>query len=293
MVDIRIGDPFYDDCDPRVHLHHLAPPSEGASLGGMSGRARGLLGGCFMGCMMAQHGGAWVNPYITDGLIAMVDGDWNAGGGIHSASGVVNIAGTTAVAHIIGNPTIGEYFINTGAGIVAVDLSSMYGSAESQIDLLGHCTIEMVYRWISGTDETAILSLCYGGHTARGLYLAPRGSVGVTMSTTGMLGYKDSSYNITYPYGSVLQSGNIYDMIITANGQSATVTERRHGDTKSRSAGMVSSGYNGWLVIGASMSTIKSYNNIDILSVRLYNRVLSVDEAGANYAIDQQRFGLV
>ena len=25
----------------------------------------------------------WINPYITDGLIAMWDGEWNAGGGLY------------------------------------------------------------------------------------------------------------------------------------------------------------------------------------------------------------------
>lgn len=25
----------------------------------------------------------WTNPYVTDGLIAMWDGEWNAGPGIH------------------------------------------------------------------------------------------------------------------------------------------------------------------------------------------------------------------
>ena len=29
----------------------------------------------------------WQNPYITDGLVAMWDGEWNAGGGIHSPVG--------------------------------------------------------------------------------------------------------------------------------------------------------------------------------------------------------------
>ena len=26
----------------------------------------------------------WTNPYVTDGLVAMWDGEWNAGGGVRS-----------------------------------------------------------------------------------------------------------------------------------------------------------------------------------------------------------------
>lgn len=33
-----------------------------------------------------QKAGGWTNPYVTDGLIAQYDGEWNAGGGIHNAS---------------------------------------------------------------------------------------------------------------------------------------------------------------------------------------------------------------
>ena len=28
----------------------------------------------------------WTNPYVTDGLVAMWDGEWNAGGGVHDAN---------------------------------------------------------------------------------------------------------------------------------------------------------------------------------------------------------------
>ena len=37
--------------------------------------------------------GGWINPYVTDGLVAMWDGEWNAGVGIHDdMQRVVNLA---------------------------------------------------------------------------------------------------------------------------------------------------------------------------------------------------------
>ena len=33
--------------------------------------------------------GGWVNPYVTDGLVAMWDGEWNAGGGVHDPNATV------------------------------------------------------------------------------------------------------------------------------------------------------------------------------------------------------------
>jgi hypothetical protein len=40
---------------------------------------RSMLGA--RGAIMSAR--AWKNPYITDGLVAMWDGEWNAGGGVH------------------------------------------------------------------------------------------------------------------------------------------------------------------------------------------------------------------
>ena len=44
--------------------------------------------------MLASLGGGWNNPYVTDGLVAMWDGEWNAGGGVHDtdAKSLVNLA---------------------------------------------------------------------------------------------------------------------------------------------------------------------------------------------------------
>ena len=41
---------------------------------------RSMLGAVDTG---EEGSGEWVNPYVTDGLVAMWDGQWNAGGGIH------------------------------------------------------------------------------------------------------------------------------------------------------------------------------------------------------------------
>ena len=43
------------------------------------------------GMTIAAHhamlaGGGWKNPYVTDGLVAMWDGEWNVGGGVISAT---------------------------------------------------------------------------------------------------------------------------------------------------------------------------------------------------------------
>lgn len=55
--------------------------------------------------------GGWVNPYITDGLVAMWDGEWNAGGGVHDASATVwkDIVGNTDL-NVRSSPIWGDQF---------------------------------------------------------------------------------------------------------------------------------------------------------------------------------------
>ena len=59
-----------------------------ALLGGfaMGKPTRGAMGAA--GASQTSASG-WVNPYVTDGLIAMWDGEWNAGGGVHDPEATV------------------------------------------------------------------------------------------------------------------------------------------------------------------------------------------------------------
>ena len=37
---------------------------------------------------MLSGGGGWTNPYVTDGLLRMWDGEWNVGGGVHDENAI-------------------------------------------------------------------------------------------------------------------------------------------------------------------------------------------------------------
>ena len=51
----------------------------------------------------------WKNPYVTDGLIAMWDGEWNAGGGVHNpnATNWIDVV-SGRIAKGIGNPAFSD-----------------------------------------------------------------------------------------------------------------------------------------------------------------------------------------
>ena len=56
-----------------------------------AGKAPAAFIRSMLGARGAIHGGnaRWVNPYVTDGLVAMWDGEWNAGGGVHDPNAMV------------------------------------------------------------------------------------------------------------------------------------------------------------------------------------------------------------
>ena len=58
----------------------------------------------------------WVNPYVTDGLVAMWDGEWNAGGGVHDPNATVwkDLVGNRD-ATLTGDISWGANYVHRGA----------------------------------------------------------------------------------------------------------------------------------------------------------------------------------
>lgn len=56
----------------------------------------------------------WTNPYVTDGLVAMWDGEWNAGGGLHDAAATtwLDIVGGKTLT-LNGSAVFGENYMGT------------------------------------------------------------------------------------------------------------------------------------------------------------------------------------
>lgn len=63
---------------------------------------------------MLSGGKGWKNPYITDGLIAMWDGEWNDGCGVHDAAATtwLDIVGGKILT-LNGSAVFGENYMGT------------------------------------------------------------------------------------------------------------------------------------------------------------------------------------
>lgn len=70
----------------------------------------------------------WRNPYITDGLIAMWDGEWNTGGGKHSnsASSICDLSGNNhALSLSNASYSIGGNYVAFTSGFGMASLNSL------------------------------------------------------------------------------------------------------------------------------------------------------------------------
>lgn len=220
-----------------------------------------------------MSGGAptpWQNPYITDGLVAMWDGEWNAGGGVHDAT-------ATTWADLAGS--VGDAVFNrTGAtfGDMAVNFNNTTSRLQSPVYSISNMvlTMELVARRTGG---------------------ASRGEIGALWENP-WFGINLRNANVRFTFGTDI---DYYRNVSEA--QTYTLI-RYSGDNRFYAGATLLGTSNlgitpmntGKLGIGAWQSSVSSITKVsgDIYSIRLYSRALTAAEVAANYAVDAARFGL-
>lgn len=224
------------------------------------------------GIAAAKRGGGWANPYVTDGLIAMWDGEWNAGSGKHdpNATKWADISGNSRDAVLSGTYSWGENYWHvesvSGRGIATWPAQNL-GSNQS---------IEFV---IDPIDTTRY-----------GRIIAEAQSIASPI-------FRSNNYLWVYGYG--------YD-------SGLAVTDYNIGDKHLHQIVHPSSGTMRYYIDGnlvwehdryadstgdtngyfANRSSYDRGIDADYFTMRRYNRVLSSEELSANYAVDKDRFNL-
>ena len=214
----------------------------------------------------------WHNPYITDGLVAMWDGEWNAGGGIHDASATtwVDLTGNHRPLAII--PASSAYW--KPQSITTEDTDCNIAYAFSSIgERCPFVSCEIVMRRRGNNWATLVC----GGSSKYAVSLW--NSKAVISKSTGGVAYAFTGKNdITQLYlgkDIFCQAG----VPLTATGE--TMPNWPVCDTIA-----IGSCYNG------TTGSANYENHNEIFCVRLYNRELTLDEISCNYAIDFTRFNI-
>lgn len=218
----------------------------------------------------------WTNPYVADGLIAMWDGEWNAGGGVHDASATVwkDLVGsddfTIDSAGIWGDKSIsnGETYNRiayrndfTFAMPMTQEIVMKYKGNQSSNAVIFH-----VSQWADGNDMLRGMVVLFGAYFK------------VRSDTTG--------YSLPVSHDAMTLAC-LYD-------SSGTPVPYINGVAET----LLNEGTDTWWANDATGVNIanRANNNrgtkIEIFGIRFYSRALTAEEIAANYAVDKQRFNL-
>lgn len=229
----------------------------------------------------------WKNPYITDGLVAMWDGEWNAGGGVHSSNPEVwkDLAGDADMYRVgDGNYIWNANNIDLMKGISYANRNKAFGNSE----VLQMEAVFMYHKYGTGYENNKLFNLgayyrlgSYDMHTRCVIYRCDAkvctlcASLGSGISTYGFNIQKNKTYSAS---GSFKSDGP--GIGIFANGIRRGIVS---------SYGAAGSNFLECMADGFADNTGLLGR---IFCVRAYNRVLSDEEVLANYAVDKARFGL-
>ena len=228
-----------------------------------------------------EKSGGWTNPYITDGLVAMWDGEWNIAGGMHekNSNEWIDIIGGLRF-QLTSQWKFGEKeAIHT---IPQAEFSDIRVSSSP----LGYSTSETTWEVVvdfSGTYGVDERSYLYRNFLAIYTYDGPYfiGDAGTWNKWNNSL-QNISSISLTKakPF--------LFSNTVTPEGKSSYYA---NGVFKTSLTGTVIPQI-GQIALGNYSGGVAGGRELKWKCFRIYNRSLSASEIAANYDIDKARFNL-
>lgn len=230
--------------------------------------------------LAARSKKGWTNPYVTDGLVAMWDGEWNAGGGFHDSA-------ATVWKDLIGTD---DLTVDTG-GVWRENSIDNFANANriayrSSFSFDAPLTQELVFQF-NGPKIARLNSIMfhisqwYSGYSMlRGMH-APGGGEAFFQLKTSSSG-PDSVISSVLPMSVSSRYGasGVSDAFVNGN---AVRLSFIGGNWYASDADGVNLG-------NRSDKGRGSY--IRFFAIRFYSRHLTASEIAANYAVDKARFNL-
>lgn len=255
----------------------VAPPIARASIG-VSGRARGLMGGCFQGCLLAQQKSGpapWNIPYATNGLVHL----WDVEHSVDASLAVTDVVGGNDLT-VNGTPQI------NANNIYLRKQGNLESARDTEFaDILNNrqeWTMEFVIKSATFVSDASFILYDYQSGSHRGFHITHGG--GKYAQCVEVL---KNSYQIVN-YGDI-------------NSRSISIKNASVGSSSGYWEAYVDGAYVGWGSYGsttAEPSTFKfgsasaaTMSDDYWYCARFYNRNLSASEIAANYAVDKERFG--
>lgn len=226
---------------------------------------------------------AWTNPYVTDGLVAMWDGEWNAGGGVHDAS-------ATSWLDLIGNkqmPTTLSSLSWDSNALVRTGVDGLtYDTGLDFSDPLSERTFEFVISYDANyTNTSGNWFVVRMNDIGSWLTFWNRMEFGIALYVGG--GLKNTSFSQPSFKGSVSLVGTG-----TAFNATRNIAKYYQNGTSFAQGAFGGKSTNSLVIQLFANQNWPSTNTIKMHAIRIYSRALTAAEVAANYAIDKRRFNL-
>lgn len=233
----------------------------------------------------------WTNPYVTDGLIAMWDAEWNEAGGVHNASlmQLNDVMGNLGPVPVM---ELGDFWVkrDTAVSFSGADYPAISGLINSEgyreITYEGYTSFDPSVQEITGTryafsslisnkkaDGGSVSVQAGYGLNANGMCMNLRGFYAPITST---IRGDDGAWR-TYSCSTINKSGS--DSVAYLDG---VEYGRYTWSSGSLYVSVQQIGLGGF-------PAIKDYVKSSCL--RIYGRALSADEVAHNARVDRERFG--
>lgn len=249
-----------------------------------------------------RGGGGWQNPYVTDGLVAMWDGEWNAGGGVHDSTITdwVDLTGNGKSFHADAPIWSDNHCTCDGTFASCFHCAT---AAESQwfFDLLatGVYTIEFLYEkyehhgnnsyftcGFNNTYTPGFYTRYYGAtKTNSGFYLWLKGGV------SGQLLLDGTNYLNTKLYD-ISCSGNSCQLFLNGNGKKSNVILPLQTAINIDTSGGKGDLFRYAFFCRGDGYTVNYSRGSRLYRLAIYSKSLTADEVDHNCAIDKARFNL-
>ena len=240
--------------------------------------------------------GGWVNPYVTDGLVAMWDGEWNAGGGVHESRAMLTDL-VSGIQNIYNNP---DYTMDDNCIVYDVSTTGQTFGAFFPISELTSQSI-LTYECVAWFANLKRWGAIYAFTTPNCTLSGEHGSI-----RFGGLEYSGFPSYINRKYINRQNQDSIFSISGTMknepwNGSGSRYLHYRYNGTEFYNEVLggvyadvgVDGGIN---ILGSNDSGSSTYPPTGLFAklynLRVYDRVLTPAETAANYAIDKARFNL-
>lgn len=224
----------------------------------------------------ARGKAAWKNPYPTDGLILHLDGEWNAGGGVHdnAATSWLNLATGATTPLPTGTAEWGDNSLVTRAGYYRENVTM-----PQTIAAMGSFTVTTIFKNRKGANTWSAFTLKYSafGGAARAAFYSPAfNRICVCGRTDAYTALNNQSIHCATGVFNGTTCSTFLDGQLVKSEASPYATNTT-----------ALSQYNLGTLYG------NSYSGAGIIyCIRVYSRALPSAEISSTYTTDKERFGL-